>query len=42
MGTATNVATAWERNEDVPVEPVEEEAFDGLGEAERVWLQEDS
>lgn len=40
MGMATDAATAWERDEAVPVEPVEEESFNGLGEAERVWVAE--
>lgn len=39
MGMATDAATAWERDEAVPVEPVEEESFNGLGEAERVWVE---
>lgn len=40
MGMATDAATAWERDEAVPVEPVEEESFNGLGEAERVWVED--
>ncbi len=39
MGIATDAATAWERDEVVPVEPFEEDAFNGLGEAERVWME---
>lgn len=40
MGVATDAATAWECDEAVPVEQVEEIAFNGLGEAERVWVEE--
>lgn len=39
MGIPTDAATAWERDEVVPVEPFEEDAFNGLGEAERVWME---
>ncbi len=39
IGMTTDAATAWERDETVPVEQVEEDAFDGLGEAERVWVE---
>lgn len=40
VGMATDAATAWERDKDVPVESVEEIAFNGLGEAERVWVED--
>jgi hypothetical protein len=40
MGMPTNAATAWERDEAVSVESVEEDAFNGLGEAERVWVED--
>ena len=39
MGMATDAAIAWERDESVPVESVEEDAFNGLGEAERIWVE---
>lgn len=39
MGMPTDAATAWERGEAVPVEPIEENAFNGLGEAEKVWVE---
>lgn len=38
MGTPTAEALAWERGEEVPEVEVEEEAFNDLGEAERVWV----
>lgn len=40
MGLPTAAALAWEDDEAVPIEPVEEVAFDGLGDAERVWVEE--
>jgi hypothetical protein len=39
LGTPTDAATAWEREEAVPVDSVEEDEFSGLGEAERVWIE---
>jgi hypothetical protein len=38
LGVPSSAADAWERGEAVPVEPVEEDAFNHLGDAERVWL----
>lgn len=40
MGAPTKAARAWERDDAVPLESVEEEAFNDLGEAERVWLED--
>lgn len=39
MGMPTAAALAWERDEAVPTETIEEAAFDGLCEAERVWIE---
>ena len=39
MGRPTAAALAWEGDEAVPIESIEETAFDGLGEAERVWIE---
>jgi hypothetical protein len=39
MGMTTDSAMAWERDEAVPTELIEEDAFNGLGEAERVWME---
>jgi len=38
MGIPTPEALAWERGEEVPEVEVEEEAFNDLGEAERIWV----
>jgi len=40
VGIPTSTAAAWERDEDVPVVSVEEDAFDYLGDAERVWVDQ--
>ncbi len=40
LGKTTAAATAWERDDDVPVDAVEVDAFHGLGEAEMVWVLE--
>lgn len=39
IGRPTAAALAWEGDEAVPVEQVEEVAFNGLGVAERVWVE---
>ena len=39
FGAATVEALAWERNEEVPVAEVQEDAFNALGEAVRVWIE---
>ncbi len=39
MGMPTAAALAWEHDEAVATETIEEPAFDGLGEAERVWIE---
>lgn len=39
MGAPTAAALAWERDEPVPTETIEEAAFDGLCEADRVWTE---
>jgi hypothetical protein len=39
MGVPTAAALAWERDEAVPTETIEEAAFDGLCEADRVWTE---
>jgi hypothetical protein len=39
MGAPTAAAMAWERDEAVPTETIEEAAFDGLCEADRVWTE---
>jgi len=41
MDIATEAATAWECDKVVPVESIEEDVFNGLGEAQRVWLEAD-
>lgn len=38
MGQASTAALAWERDEEVDTAQMEEDAFDGLGEAERLWI----
>ena len=38
LGQPTVAATAWERDEDVPVLSLEEHAFDHIGDAERIWV----
>ena len=40
MGSPTDAATAWERDEAVPFAVVETDAFNDLGEAESVWVEE--
>lgn len=40
MGLPTDAATAWERDDAVPVAVIETDAFNDLGEAERVWIEE--
>lgn len=40
MGSPTDAAFAWERDEAVPVADIESDAFNDLGEAERVWVEE--
>lgn len=40
MGMPTAAALAWEGDEAVPTESIEESAFDGLGDAERGWVEE--
>ena len=40
MGSPTDAATAWERDEAVPFAVIETNAFNDLGEAERVWVEE--
>ena len=39
MRLPTAAAAAWERDEAVPAETIEEAAFDGLGDGERVWVE---
>ena len=41
MGQASTAALAWERDEPVKLAQIEEAEFDGLGEAERVWVAEE-
>jgi len=38
MGQAGTAALAWERDEPVKLAQIEEADFDGLGEAEKVWV----
>ena len=38
MGQPSTAAMAWERDDDVREELVEEDAFNDLGEAEKIWL----
>ena len=38
LGQPTAAAIAWECDEDVPVDSIEEQVFDSVGEAERVWV----
>lgn len=38
VGMPTDAATAWEQGEAVPVEQIEEDAFNGLGEAQKFWV----
>ena len=40
MGSPTDAANAWERDEAVPFADIETNAFNDLGEAERVWIAE--
>lgn len=40
MGSPTDAALAWERGEEVPFDSVEEGAFNHLGEADCVWLED--
>lgn len=39
LGIPSDAAGAWERGDTVLVAPVEEEAFNHLGDAERVWVE---
>ena len=39
MGLPTAAAVAWERDEAVPTETIEEAASNGLGDVERVWME---
>jgi hypothetical protein len=40
MGLPTDTATSWERDEAVPVVVIETNAFNALGQAEKVWVEE--
>jgi len=40
MGLPTAAALAWEGDDAVPIETIEEAAFNRLGDAERVWVEE--
>ncbi len=42
LGSPTQAAIAWEKGDEVAIETVEDGDFNDLGEAERVWVEEES
>lgn len=42
MGLPSTAALAWERDEQVDINQIEESEFNGLGDAEKVWLENEN